>query len=97
MAANRRGHGGWQLAPSRRLERLRHTSVPPKKLHLYVILMLDIGQNAAHKRVAATRLQSKNAASKIRAVFPRPRHTDYHLPIHQEDFIVHSSQIPRVL
>src|SRR5690348_7260263 len=95
MAANRRHDSGRQLAPSRGLEGLCHTRMPPKKLYLYVILVLDIGQNAACKCVAAARFQSEYAASKIRAVFPRPRHTGYYLPIHQVNFSLHWLQISR--
>src|SRR5438105_537329 len=97
MAADRRRNSGRQFAPSRCFERLCHTRMPPKKLYLYEILVLDIGQNAACKCVAAARFQTEYTASKIRAVFPRPRHTDDHLPIHQEDFSLHWSQISRDL
>jgi hypothetical protein len=86
MARDRRRNICRQITPRRRLERLKHARMPPKKLHLYVILVLDIGQDAAGECVAAARLQSENAASKIRPVFPRFWHTDYHLPIHQDDF-----------
>jgi len=56
-----------------------------EKLYLNVILVLHIGQYTSGERVTSARFQSENAPSEIRAIFPRPWHADYHLPIHLGD------------